>query len=434
MALLGFSLAYSQKVQNPESQKVFSSCASRSILDAEQWKSLTIGGSDDLSAILHDGATDAPAIFYRVMEIQKPDFISCQVDQVYKEGYPYYGVGVWFYRDWVDMTITASIDAVPGEYVMKFVFTISDFPDMSQPVTDSLIVYLNVHPPLPSRPRLAFPDSNRADLPGDDTFIWKPVDFAEKYFFQLATDEAFTVPIISDSTRTDTSHTVSGLAEGRKYYWRVRAGNTAGVGEWSAIWNFSVLSPPPDPPVANAATAITTDGFTANWGAIAGADGYYLDVSPDEAFSSFVPGFEGKDVADVTAFGVTGLVSETNYCYRVRAYGAGGTSLNSNTVGVMPTGIDENSIRGPAQYALSQNYPNPFNPRTVIRFSLASAAFVTLTVYNSLGIEAARTVSRKMNAGTHAAEWDASGFESGIYYCKIHANDFSRTIKMLLIR
>jgi hypothetical protein len=36
--------------------------------------------------------------------------------------------------------------------------------------------------------------------------------------------------------------------------------------------------PPPDAPVATAATAVGTDGFTANWNIVSGATGYFIDV------------------------------------------------------------------------------------------------------------------------------------------------------------
>lgn len=89
---------------------------------------------------------------------------------------------------------------------------------------------------------------------------------------------------------------------------------------------------PPAAPVAISATNVLETGFTANWNASAGATGYYLDLSTQSDFSSFVSGYENKDVgADIFEV-ITGLNVYTTYYYRVRAYNAGGTSANSNTI------------------------------------------------------------------------------------------------------
>ena len=52
-------------------------------------------------------------------------------------------------------------------------------------------------------------------------------------------------------------------------------------------------------PVALPATNITALTFMANWAASDGADGYYLDVAVDAAFTSFVAGYNNKDVGNV---------------------------------------------------------------------------------------------------------------------------------------
>jgi subtilisin family serine protease len=96
---------------------------------------------------------------------------------------------------------------------------------------------------------------------------------------------------------------------------------------------FGALDIAPPAPVALAATSVTATGFSANWNAAIGATGYRLDVSPDSGFGSFVAGYNNRDVANVTNYAVTGLDYGT-YHYRLRAYNAGGTSGNSNTVSV----------------------------------------------------------------------------------------------------
>jgi uncharacterized protein (TIGR02145 family) len=92
--------------------------------------------------------------------------------------------------------------------------------------------------------------------------------------------------------------------------------------------------PAPSAPIASSVTNRTSSGFTANWSASAGATGYYLDVATDSDFTSYVSGYQNKDVSNVTSYAVTGVSGDTIYYYRLRAYSSSGTSNNSNTITV----------------------------------------------------------------------------------------------------
>ena len=94
----------------------------------------------------------------------------------------------------------------------------------------------------------------------------------------------------------------------------------------------------PGVPTATAATAITSNSFSANWTApTGGATGYYLDVSTSNTFTSFVAGYNNLNVGNVTTYSVTGLSASTTYYYRVRAYNTTGSSANSSTITVATT-------------------------------------------------------------------------------------------------
>ena len=85
----------------------------------------------------------------------------------------------------------------------------------------------------------------------------------------------------------------------------------------------------PPAPVAIAATNITATQFVANWNKLQ-ADGYYLDVATDTAFTTMV--VTNRDCGNHEYSLVTGLTTGTTYYYRVRAYNSTGTSGNSNTI------------------------------------------------------------------------------------------------------
>lgn len=88
----------------------------------------------------------------------------------------------------------------------------------------------------------------------------------------------------------------------------------------------------PSTPVALPATNVLFVSFSANWEASDYAEGYYIDVSLNADFSSIVAGYSNLDVGNVLTYGVTGLTPGVIYYYRVMAYGASGTSSESNVI------------------------------------------------------------------------------------------------------
>ena len=88
----------------------------------------------------------------------------------------------------------------------------------------------------------------------------------------------------------------------------------------------------------------------------------------------------------------------------------------------------------PSGYFLNQNYPNPFNPSTNLEFGISNPGFVSLKVYNSLGIEVAVLVNETKPAGLFTAVFDGSNLSSGIYFYKLEAGDFTETKRMVLLK
>ena len=129
-----------------------------------------------------------------------------------------------------------------------------------------------------------------------------------------------------------TSITTSGLSANTTYYLSVYASTSCGNSGYQTSVPFITV---PLAPVANGASVIRANSFTANWSASTGATSYYLDVATDASFTSFVPGFQNKNVGNVTSYSLAGLNNTTNYYYRVRAINAGGASVNSNTISLL---------------------------------------------------------------------------------------------------
>ena len=93
----------------------------------------------------------------------------------------------------------------------------------------------------------------------------------------------------------------------------------------------------------------------------------------------------------------------------------------------------------PAKYELFHNYPNPFNPTTIISYSLPAKSFVTLKVYDLLGREVKTLVNAQKSAGVYKVSWDGTNnygvkVSSGVYIYRIHANNFIKSEKMILMK
>ncbi|MGB2867434.1 MAG: T9SS type A sorting domain-containing protein [Bacteroidota bacterium] len=99
------------------------------------------------------------------------------------------------------------------------------------------------------------------------------------------------------------------------------------------------------------------------------------------------------------------------------------------------TGVSQSSpdLR-PTSFALSQNFPNPFNPSTNFMYQIGTDGFVSVKIYSSLGQEVAALVNEFKAAGSYSASWNAAGFGSGIYFCKMQSGTFSETKKIILLK
>jgi uncharacterized delta-60 repeat protein len=167
----------------------------------------------------------------------------------------------------------------------------------------------------------------------DFTANWNSVTGVIKFYLDVAKDSNFT-DFVTGFNNKDvgnvTSYSITGLNSLTSYYYRVRAYSGVNTSVHSNRITTTTLIP--GPPTAQAASKIYGRYFTANWGAVAGATKYYLDVATDIGFTSFVADYENVDVGNVLSVMVGGLTANATYYYRVRTYDGTTLSLNSNII------------------------------------------------------------------------------------------------------
>lgn len=134
----------------------------------------------------------------------------------------------------------------------------------------------------------------------------------------------------------------------------------------------------------------------------------FVYLTKDGAFITFMTSAQNPDYGTVT--------------------GGGTILLAANLVGINDVSPLPNAFK------LDQNFPNPFNPETVIRFSLPTADYARLEVFNSLGESVALLAEGPTAAGTHSVRFDASKLVSGIYFCRLATSTGILTGKMTLLK
>lgn len=85
-------------------------------------------------------------------------------------------------------------------------------------------------------------------------------------------------------------------------------------------------------------------------------------------------------------------------------------------------------------FSVSQNYPNPFNSSTAITFTLPIKSFVALAVFDSLGREVSKLLSKEMEPGTHTIQWNAEKYPTGTYYIRFQLGEKVKVKKLILLK
>ena len=85
-------------------------------------------------------------------------------------------------------------------------------------------------------------------------------------------------------------------------------------------------------------------------------------------------------------------------------------------------------------YQLLQNFPNPFNPGTTIKYSVPKQSEIKLVMYDIIGNEIEKLYEGVQEEGVHQIDFNAGNLSSGIYFVSMTADNFSKSIKISLLK
>jgi len=81
-----------------------------------------------------------------------------------------------------------------------------------------------------------------------------------------------------------------------------------------------------------------------------------------------------------------------------------------------------------------QDSSNPFNPTTVISYQLPAVGKVTLKIYDALGREITTLVNGEQPTGSYAVRFNGEKLSSGVYFCRLQMDNYSKVTKMILLK
>lgn len=120
-----------------------------------------------------------------------------------------------------------------------------------------------------------------------------------------------------------------------------------------------------------------------------------------------------------------------------------GSVSNAATVTVIvePSAAVDHTVHQsvPEKFQLSANFPNPFNPETKIEFEIPQFTTVSIGIYDASGKLVKTLIDEPMEPGYHSVIWHGNDdndrtVNSGVYFYKMRAGNYSEVMRCVLLR
>jgi hypothetical protein len=288
-------------------------------------------------------------------------------------------------------------------------------------------------------PMLVAPADGATDVVQPMMLEWQAVENAVTYWIELDTD-----PELGNATSILTSilyQNFDNLASSTTYYWRAKAEDQCGWGEWSEVRAFTTCALPevPSTPVPQDGADDVAFPVSISWYDPSGATSYSVHLADDADFTNRI--FDQQVFSSSVT--IENLSEGTHYFWRVKANNDCGWTDWSDawefTTHVATAAAEIHGPELPTQFSLAQNYPNPFNLGTTIEFSIPQSSYVKLEIFDIAGRRVNELLNDNLSAGRYCILWDehdSQGHEvaSGIYFYSISTDQFTSARKMLLLK
>ncbi len=272
--------------------------------------------------------------------------------------------------------------------------------------------------PVPANVSLIYPPNGATSLEVNPMMNWSMADRGYDYHLQVSENAQFT-SLVVDKMLKGIKYQPTELLGIKTYYWRVRAINSGGAGQWSDIWSFTTMLVPPPSPLLYLPDDKTTNvslDVDFLWGTSHSADNYRLQVSANILFSQIL--FDDSTLTDTSKL-VTGLPDGTRIFWRVNAKNQAGFGLYSPVrrfITLLPPPSDLTAVYNEAGYVELNWTDNSQNEtKYFIQRKVGADPFVSIdslganaNAYNDASVLAGQTYTYRVFCSNTVAVSDFS--------------------------
>lgn len=280
----------------------------------------------------------------------------------------------------------------------------------------SFINYFVTYTDLPAIPTLSFPRDGLGNIDVKSSFSWYKSDRADSYQLHVSLFADFS-NIGYEINISDTRSGWVSLLYSTKYYWRVRAKNEYGFGDWSKEFWFTTCNSTPALNTPNNNSIDIAIDSSLCWFPRTNAISYHLQIATTPDFNSVL--IDANNLTNCV-YDLSGLDYTTTYYWRVNVTF---TEFVSEWSEVWQFKTVENTV-GFNEITLNVKVnPNPTNG--LIRLSGLDESGCIIKIFNSIGI-----LIKTVDSYQSSIKINISDQPSGLYYISIDGKN-KRTVTVV---